>query len=118
MDIERTMQFIVEQRAATAAKLDALADRQAEAEKRQDRDIARINGILRRAIRLSGEEQRRERVRRQQMAAEFDDKITKLAAAQLLGEGQMRELREAQKATEASLKAFLDSMRRGGNGRQ
>jgi hypothetical protein len=60
--------------------------------------------VLRRAIRLSVEEQRRERERRRQMAAEIQE--------------QMRELREAQKVTETKLQAFIDSMRQGGNGRE
>jgi hypothetical protein len=107
MDIEPAIEFILEREASTAAKLEELAERQLQAEK----NIAALNTVLRRAIRLSVEEQRRERERRQQMFREFDDKITKLAAAQLQAEEETRQLK-------ASVQAFIDSMRRGGNGEQ
>jgi hypothetical protein len=45
------------------------------------------------------------------MAAEFDEKIDKLASAQLQAEEETRQLK-------ASLKDFLDSIRRGGNRNQ
>ncbi|MBV8906164.1 MAG: hypothetical protein JOZ22_21200 [Acidobacteriia bacterium] len=90
MDIEGTMEFILQCHAST----EAILERMAATAERHEKDIAVINATLRRAIRLSVEEQRRERVRRQQLDAEFQDKVDKLASAQLLAEEQMSELRD------------------------
>src|ERR1700730_14166566 len=73
-----------------------------------DQEMGAIRRQLGRAVRLSVEEARRERVKRRELASEFDDKITKIAAAQLINEELLR-------ANEALLKAFLQ---RGGNGRK
>jgi len=51
-----------------------------------------------------------------EMMADLDIKITQIAAAQLLSEEATRELKAAQTATEAALKAFIDSLRKAGNG--
>jgi hypothetical protein len=83
----------------------------AEHEKRQAEDTARLQreqekteATLRRAIRLAVREARNERKRRQSLTSEFDQKMTQLAAAQLL--------------TEEKLQQFIDSMKRGGNGQR
>jgi hypothetical protein len=97
VDIERTMEFILERAAATEALLQEIAEQQKESEKRHDRhdrEMAEIRATLRRAIRLSVEEQRRERVRRQELEARFDDKITQLASAHLLAEEEIRRLQD------------------------
>jgi hypothetical protein len=72
--------------------IEELALRQIEASEQHDREMGEIRKEFGRAVRLSVEEARRERVRRREMASEFDDKITKIAEL---------------------LKAFLQ---RGGNG--
>ena len=129
MDVERTMQFIVEQLAALAAreekwraeaeerqkKMDEhrkrIDDRQSAleaeftkrilaAEERHDREMASIRAELRRGIRFSVEEHRRERVRRHE-----------LAARQAEHEKELNEFRK-------SFQNWLDWMRRGGNGHQ
>jgi hypothetical protein len=123
MDIERTMQFIVEQVAALAAREEKwreeaeerwkridehrkrMDERQSEleaeyterilaAEERHDKEMGEIRAELRRAIRFSVEEHRRERVRRHELEAEM--------------KAGMDELRK-------SLQRFLD---RSGNGHQ
>jgi hypothetical protein len=71
----------------------------------QNRTDARLD----RAVRLSVREARAERARRTKANSEFDEKITQLAAAQLVTEDEMRSLK-------ASVQAFIDSLRRGGNG--
>jgi hypothetical protein len=71
----------------------------------QNRTDARLD----RAVRLSVREARTERARRAKANSEFDEKITQLAAAQLVTEDEMRSLK-------ASVQAFIDSLRRGGNG--
>jgi hypothetical protein len=99
VDIERTMEFILEQAAATEATMARLAARV----DRHDEEMKAIRNTLRRAVRMAVEEQRRERVRRR----ELDEKITQLAAAQLLAEEQTARLRDA----------FENWLRRqGGNG--
>lgn len=74
-------------------------------EKQGELTDARLN----RAIRLAVREARAERVRRTKANAEFDEKMTQLAAAQLVTEEKMQHL-------QASMQAFIDSMRGGGNG--
>ena len=89
----------------------------AESREKHDRDMAEIREaqkqlvadvgqMFRRAIRLSVGEVRNERRKRR----ELDEKITQLASAQLLAEEQTRDLK-------ATLKAFIESLRRG-NGAQ
>ena len=87
MDVEQTMEFILQCQASTEATLGKMAER-------HEKDMAAINASLRRAIRLSVEEERRERVRRQQLEAEFQDKMDKLASAQLLTEEKMSRLED------------------------
>ena len=112
MDIERTMQFIVEQLAALTAReekwreeaeerqkrieerQDQLTEWQLQAEERHDKEMGEIRAELRRAIRFSVEEHKRERVRRHELEADM--------------KAGMDELRK-------SLQRFLD---RSGNGHQ
>jgi hypothetical protein len=116
MDVEKTMEFLLEQQAqfqarmeasqarmdASQARMDAsdarfearmnqMAERQLQAEERADREIAAIRAELRRGIRLSIEEQRRERQRRQELA-------------------------DIQKVTEQKLQALIDSLKQPRNG--
>ena len=76
----------------------AADERTAAAEQRHDSEMAAIRAELRHAVALSIREARAERGKRR----EIDDKITKLASAQLLTEGKLQRL--------------LDS-RQGGNGK-
>ncbi|HEY7392302.1 MAG TPA: hypothetical protein VH640_27535 [Bryobacteraceae bacterium] len=55
---------------------------------RHEKDMRAIRSTLRRAARLAIEDERRERVRRAQREARFNDMMTNLAAAQLLAEEQ------------------------------
>jgi hypothetical protein len=99
VDVEKTIEFILEQQARAEvnhARTEAALARMAEREDKTE-------SLLRRAIRAAVNEGRAERKRRHQMAEEW--KVT------------MFELAAAQRHTEASLKAFIDSMNRGGNGR-
>jgi hypothetical protein len=63
------------------------------------RDIAEMNKTLRRAIRLGVEDARRQRKRN----LEFDQKMTQIAAAQVV--------------TEEKLQGLIDALRGGGNGK-
>ena len=88
MDIEKTMEFLLGQQARFDAPMFQLADRAAEIEERHDREMAEIRSALSRAVRAGIEEQRRERVRRN----ELDGKITQLAAAQVVTEEKLQKL--------------------------
>jgi hypothetical protein len=84
MDVERTMQFIVENLASVSTRLDKMAERESRMEERKSeleaqyaawilaaderakREIALIRAELRRGVRDSVEEQRRERARRRE----------------------------------------------------
>lgn len=98
MDVEKTMEFILEQLAQVAVL-------QAKAEERQNRTDRRLS----RAIRLAVEEASRERARRRELDerlershAEMEEAMTRLAAAQLV--------------TEEKLQRFLEG-RTGSNGK-
>lgn len=98
MDVEKTMDFILEQLAqvvALQARTDTRLDRMAEQQARTDRRLDR-------AIGLAVREARAERKRRQELFREFDEKITQLATAQLI--------------TEDKLQRFIDE-RHGTNGK-
>jgi hypothetical protein len=124
MDIERTMQFIVENLAAVSARLEKMAARQNDmdehrkrmderqseleaeftkrtlaTEERHDKEIGEIRAELRRAIRYSVEEHRRERVRRHALEDEMRQR-------HLEHEDGIKELR-------TSMQKWLE---RGGNG--
>ena len=69
MDVQKTMDFILEQQAHTAAL-------QAEAQI----EIARIEAVLRRAVRLAVQEARRERQQRREMDARCKERSEQLDA--------------------------------------
>jgi hypothetical protein len=92
LELHAGFQADAEKRQADAEK------RQADANKRHDDAIARIDRRLDRAIRLSVLDARRQRNRN----IEFDEKMTQLAAAQVV--------------TEEKLQGLIDALRRGGNG--
>lgn len=98
MDVERTMQFILETQARTTATIDELAERQRKAELRMDRFDRSLNGIrklIQTGMKLM--------VQNQQAIKQNQEAI--------------RELRLSQKATDKRLNSFLASMEKGGNGR-
>jgi hypothetical protein len=110
MDVEKTMEFILEQSAHTAAMLDQAKARADEHLARHDRQIAQINEILRRAVRLAVQEARAERKRRREADEHLDLKMDQLASSQLLTEEKLRLLGD-------KIDNFVDDMRRrGGNG--
>jgi hypothetical protein len=87
----------------------AAEERATAAEERHDREMEEIRregramrADLRRAFAMGVREARNARNRRQELEEKLDQKITQLAAAQLV--------------TEEKLQRFIDSMDRGGNG--
>lgn len=130
MDLQKTMDFIVEQQAnfhvqmsELTEKMNLWVDQSIGMEERHDHEIAEIRAIeastrmeLRRAIRASVEEQRRERVRRQaiddKLAASqrlTDLKFQELAASQLVTEQTFKELAASRLATDQTFKELAAS---------
>src|SRR5438477_2801317 len=129
--IERSIEALAEQQTQLALQLvdsgEEFDRRMQESEERFDRQMqegrerhdremveiqrasVKLRNQLNRAVRLSVEEARRERARRR----ELDDKITQLAAAQLLTEEKVQALNHRMAELAATLAAFL---KRGGNG--
>ena len=102
MDIERTIQFILETQEKAELRAEAM-------EKRFDRRFDAITKLLQQGMR---------------MLVKTDTKIAEVAEAQKRTDIKLAELAEvhkelaqAQKATDRSLKAFIDSLRHGRNGR-
>jgi tellurite resistance protein len=98
MDIERTMEFIVEQLARSEANHAQWEEHVKQQGKQHDLEIATIRRNLSRAVKAGILEARNARKRHQ----EFDEKMTQLAAAQLV--------------TEEKLQALIDSRRKDTNG--
>jgi len=84
MDVERTMEFILQ--------------RQAKAEN----EMAAMRKLVVAGMRI---------------IAKQGENLNKLAVAQKELTAEVRELAKAQKTTETKLQGFIDSLRRGGNGR-
>ena len=105
MDVERTIEFIL--------------NTQAKAERRMDKTDMRLDGIsklLQQGMRML--------VKTDATLAELaqaqkrtDATLAGLAQAQKHTDTKVAELAQAHKATERSLKAFIDSLRHGRNGR-
>ncbi|MGA2135722.1 MAG: hypothetical protein ABSH50_25805 [Bryobacteraceae bacterium] len=119
MDVEKTIEFILEQRAQIAA-MQMKAEEHAA---RHDGEINRINSILRRAIRLGVQETRNERKRRQELDARFELKMDQIASAHLLTEEALKRTDEridklGDKIDKMGDKVdkFLDASLRPGNG--
>jgi hypothetical protein len=113
MDVEKTIEFLLEQAAAHDARMAAhraefLADslefreRLRASEEKFNRQDERLGRRLERAARLSIEEHRRERVRRKALDAAWNVKFA--------------ELTEAQAKTQKSLEQFIESMKQPRNG--
>ena len=119
MDIEKAIEFILNQHAKTEARMARLNERAEKWESRLEKSEGRLEkteALLRRATRASVQEARDERKRRHELNEEFDKKMTQLAAAQLITEEKVSQLTAAQLVTEQKLQGFIDSLRLGGNG--
>jgi uncharacterized protein Yka (UPF0111/DUF47 family) len=114
--IDERLEKLVERHEALTQSMELMEERQIAAEERHEREMAdirregdRMRTDMRRAFAMGVREARNERRRRRELDQKInqanstlDEKITQLAAAQLI--------------TEEKLQAFLESMRRGGNG--
>ena len=91
MDVERTIEFILQAQAKAEIRMDKM-----------DKRIDAITKILQQGMR---------------MLVKTDVRLAELAQAQKRTDARLAELAGAQTATERSLKAFIDSLRHGRNGR-
>ena len=98
MDVERTIEFILQAQARTEINMQ-------KAEARMEKMDKRIDGIAK-LIRQG-----------MQMLVKTDATMAELVRAQKRTEVKLQELAQAQKETEKSLKAFMDSLRTGRNGK-
>lgn len=94
MDVERTIQFILESQAKAEVRVDAM-------EKRLDRRMNGIAKLLQQGMR---------------MLVKTDQRLAELADNQKEMGKTLKELAEAQKQTDRTLKAFINSLRNGRNG--
>ena len=102
MDLERAMEFLLEQQAASQARFDAQVARIYEIMAETEEIGRQTRRELRRAVRLGVQEARAERKRRKEEDAKLAAEDAKVAASQ--------------EALRASVQAFIDSMRQPRNG--
>lgn len=98
MDVERTIEFILKQQARSESQMAAFDRRMAAMQKQMagmQRQMTGIQKLVRAGMRI---------------LAKQGENINKLSA-------EMKELAKAQRVTDTKLQSFIDSMRRGGNGR-
>ena len=107
MDVQKTMEFILEQQASCDAQLNRIAENQG----RHDREMAEIREDLRRAVSLAIREGRAERQKRRELDVRVREMDARLKES-------MSQMADAQRETDASLKAFIDSLRKSGNGHE
>jgi hypothetical protein len=91
MDVQKTMEFILQQQAKAEGQM------------------AAIRKLIQTGMRMI--------VKNQESIKELATAHKELAAAQKVTESKMQDLAEAQKVTEIKLKGLIDAWRRGGNGR-
>lgn len=101
MDVEKTMEFILQQQAKAETQIAAMGERQAKA----DKQIAAILKLIQTGMRMivkQGESIK-------ELREELREGIKQLTE-------KHKELAEAQRATQVELRGFIASLRRGGNG--
>ena len=116
MDVERTMEFILKSQARAETRMEKLGTRIQNAEIRANARMDRIDRRLDATSKLIQHGMR--------MLVKVETKLDELSEAQKRTTVAVAELArshaqlaQAQKATEKSLKAFIDSLRHGRNGK-
>lgn len=102
VDIERTIEFILESQTKAEIRMERSDTRVAAMEKRLDKRMDAITKLLQQGMRILGKTQ---------------TELAEVAKAQKRTDIKLAELAEAQKATDRSLKALIDGLRNGRNGR-
>ena len=106
MDVERTIEFILKSQARAESRMDGIAKLIRQGMRMLVRTDTRLAELT--------QAQKRTEVALAESARHTDARFGELAQHMDAG---FAELRQAQKATEKSLKAFIDSLRHGRNGR-
>ena len=94
MDVERTIEFILQQQAKAEARQAQAEARQAQAEAKAERQMAAIRKLIQTGMRMIVK----------------NEELVKATQAEL------RELTAAQRVTETKLQGLIDALRRGRNG--
>jgi len=97
VDVERTIEFILESQAKTVAQISELAESDA-------RMMKRIDGLTK-LVRIGMRQLNKMAVEQERLAATQNELATAL-----------KDLAEAQEKTDHTLRAFIDSMNKGRNG--
>jgi hypothetical protein len=116
MDVERTMEFILKSQARAEARMERAEARVERAEARMekvDRRIDAISKLVQQGMRMLV---RNETRMDELIQAQKRTDVALAGLARRMDAG-FAELTQTQKATEKSLKAFIDSLRHGRNGR-
>jgi TolA-binding protein len=114
MDIERTMQFILEHQAKAEVEMAAMRERHAEwlaefeeksaeSKAKADHDFAAMREILDDTMRVQ-REQTRLQIKTETQLSQLADRVDQLAASQII--------------TEVKLQGLIDALQRGANGRE
>ncbi|HTA71325.1 MAG TPA: hypothetical protein VK776_23725 [Bryobacteraceae bacterium] len=94
MDVERTIEFILQQQAKSEARHAQAEAKQAQAEAKAERQMAAIRKLIQTGMRMIVK----------------NEELVKVTQAEL------RELAAVQKVTETKLQGLIDALRRGRNG--
>jgi DNA repair ATPase RecN len=118
MDVERTMQFILDMQARAEIRMEKAERRMEKAERRMEKSERRTEKIDKRidAIAKLVQQGMRMIAKHDAALAQLHVEVAELIRAQKRTEALVADVARAQKATERSLRAFLDSMRHGRNG--
>ena len=112
MDVERTIEFILKSQANAERHMESAERRQERAEHRMDKFDKRLDGIsklIQQGMRMLAQTA--------QTQKRTDRRFAELAQVQKRTDVALAELAQAQKGTQQSLKAFINSLRHGPNGR-
>ena len=108
MDVERTIEFILQQQAKAEvraerheARMERLEARAALAEAKAERQMTAIRKLIQTGMR---------------MIVKNEELIKEVAAAQKATEAELRELAAAQKITDTKLQGLIETLRRSRNG--
>jgi len=101
MDVERTIEFILQQQARSEVRQAQAEAKQAQAEARAERQMTAIRKLIQTGMR---------------MIVRNEGLIKEVAAAQKATEAELRALAAAQKITDTKLQGLIESLRRGRNG--
>ena len=124
MDVEGTIQFILESQAKAEARMGVTDDRLGVIDGRLDSITKLIKQGMRLLVKFQGEATAFQTETNSKINALVDSqmrtdaKLEQVAAAQLRTDVKVAELAEAQKVTELKLQAFIESLRKSRNGDQ